>query len=1115
MNELNNNCTNRFQRSIRIDTDFEDLSIVNSFVSSDTANKTIIEVCKHITNNQLAFTWTGAYGSGKSSLAVILNGSLSHKNSDIYKKSLSLVSKEAQKYISGTFENFSNRIVLPIVAGRENLQSLIFNKLLSINKSNKNYKNLFDLIDDISSKNQLIIMVDELGKYLEFANAQNEDIQFLQDIAEKANRSKGSLIFIGILHQTFSEYTKSSEKDTKQEWAKIQGRFIDIPINVTAEEHLNLMSYSLSYDVNNWDDNDPNNSISKFKDDLHKKYGWISKDNINSLYPLNPISAFLISAVSKRSFAQNQRTIFGFINSVEPFGFKTIYQKNKDIKNFYYSPSDLWDYLYTNLDTSIVNSSDSHNWITSLECVDRSKSLNNELAIRILKTISLIQLFGSRTNLSNQIGNIYASFPFEDCKKIDQTLNLLLKHQFILYREITKTFHISDASDFDLEITLKKYLETWEIPSTDDLQSLLQLRPIIGKKHYVQTGNFRYMTISLIALSELNNYIKEIETTADGEILICLPFEGEKRSNSLKDINQYVSLVNIPYAVALPRKSSEITMLIKKIWALQKLKEEEEVLKIDKVARQEVSVTIDLLNIEFENVISNILTDSDWTISRFNKKPRNKWSEENEITLDTLNPFISVLFDEFYCNAPVIKNELTNKNKVSGNANQAIKIILNRCLTNEKDKNLGIEKTPPELTIYRSIIEKFELHKQIKDNYTFAEPGKNPPQLQMMWKEAENYIKNSDKYVNASEIFDIWSKPPFGIKKGVFSVLLMMFMLTKRSNLAIFHENIFVTELDSTMVEWLLKSTNDFSFSIVDYEQVGEDLFNYHQILSKYIKAPINPFNDINNELNEKKGLPLEIGINLKKLLNNSPPWLKTTQLLTEKTLKLRDELKKANDPIDLCLFVLPDIFKKDMKLFDVSLNELVSFYTKNINSLKNQIISAFNYNESNLDLEELNMRAANIMKKTGDHSLDPFVFKINEFDGSQASVESVILTLLHKDPKLISDNDLSKFKIELSLAVDNFKKVEAHTKISKRKYKTSSMSFVYGGSDKKDTVIYDFQLTNKEKNQSKKIAQEMRKVIEAFDKEKDLYATPKNIIFGAMSECLEDYLSTKDENET
>jgi hypothetical protein len=160
-------------------------------------------------------------------------------------------------------------------------------------------------------------------------------------------------------------------------------------------------------------------------------------------------------------------------------------------------------------------------------------------------------------------------------------------------------------------------------------------------------------------------------------------------------------------------------------------------------------------------------------------------------------------------------------------------------------------------------------------------------------------------------------------------------------------------------------------------------------------------------------------------------------------------------------------------------------------------------------------MRAANIMKKTGDHSLDPFVFKINEFDGSQASVESVILTLLHKDPKLISDNDLSKFKIELSLAVDNFKKVEAHTKISKRKYKTSSMSFVYGGSDKKDTVIYDFQLTNKEKNQSKKIAQEMRKVIEAFDKEKDLYATPKNIIFGAMSECLEDYLSTKDENET
>ena len=47
MNELKTDFTSRFQRSVRIDTDFEDESIVSSFVSSETANKTLIEVCDH------------------------------------------------------------------------------------------------------------------------------------------------------------------------------------------------------------------------------------------------------------------------------------------------------------------------------------------------------------------------------------------------------------------------------------------------------------------------------------------------------------------------------------------------------------------------------------------------------------------------------------------------------------------------------------------------------------------------------------------------------------------------------------------------------------------------------------------------------------------------------------------------------------------------------------------------------------------------------------------------------------------------------------------------------------------------------------------------------------
>ena len=180
MNEISNNFTSRFQRAVRIDTDFDDQYIVDSFVSSETANRTLIEVCNHINNNHSAFTWTGAYGSGKSSLAVILNGVLSHGNTLIHKKSLSLVSKDAQNSINETFKSFSNRIILPHVAGRQDLQSELFKKLTKICKSKKKFENLFDLISDITQTNQLVIFVDELGKFLEHANSTNQDIFFLQ-----------------------------------------------------------------------------------------------------------------------------------------------------------------------------------------------------------------------------------------------------------------------------------------------------------------------------------------------------------------------------------------------------------------------------------------------------------------------------------------------------------------------------------------------------------------------------------------------------------------------------------------------------------------------------------------------------------------------------------------------------------------------------------------------------------------------------------------------------------------------------------------------------------------------------------------------------------------------
>ena len=70
----------RFQRAVRIDTDLSDRSALEGFVCPPSFGVLLENMGRHISESgQGAFTWTGPYGSGKSSLAVALSALL---NSD-------------------------------------------------------------------------------------------------------------------------------------------------------------------------------------------------------------------------------------------------------------------------------------------------------------------------------------------------------------------------------------------------------------------------------------------------------------------------------------------------------------------------------------------------------------------------------------------------------------------------------------------------------------------------------------------------------------------------------------------------------------------------------------------------------------------------------------------------------------------------------------------------------------------------------------------------------------------------------------------------------------------------------------------------------------------------
>ena len=73
---------NRFLRSVRIDTDLTDGSALEGYICPQSFADVLKTMANHISETgQGAFTWTGPYGSGKSSLVLalsaLLNGNLS------------------------------------------------------------------------------------------------------------------------------------------------------------------------------------------------------------------------------------------------------------------------------------------------------------------------------------------------------------------------------------------------------------------------------------------------------------------------------------------------------------------------------------------------------------------------------------------------------------------------------------------------------------------------------------------------------------------------------------------------------------------------------------------------------------------------------------------------------------------------------------------------------------------------------------------------------------------------------------------------------------------------------------------------------------------------------
>ena len=535
----------RFLRSIRIDAELGDAAALEGFVCPQSSADVLTTMARHVSETgQGAFTWTGPYGSGKSSLVVALSALL-NGNACLQKEAAKVFGQTLTKAIWTALPTGTKGWrVLPVVSRRDDPVAVIGDAVKRAGLVSRQSRgawtesNLIDALTEAAasrpkSHGGLVLFIDEMGKFLEAAAQDGSDIYILQQLAEAASRSKGRFLVIGVLHQAFEEYANRLSHEMRDEWAKIQGRFIDLVVNAAGEEQIDLISRAIESDHRPKQPGALASAVAGFA--RRERAGNAARlaEMLEACWPLHPVVACLLGPISRRRFGQNQRTIFGFLNSSEPHGFQDFLNHARDTE--LYGPDRLWDYLRGNLEPSILASPDGHRWALAAEALERCESIGGDsLHIRLLKTIAVIDLFKERSGLVANSDLLHTCFPDTSEKVLERALSQLDNWSFTIFKKFLEARAIFAGSDFDIEQAVHAALDQIDEIDFKELKSLAGLQSILAKRHYHETGALRWFDVNVVPVSGIVELAAglEPENGAIGQFLLAIPTEGESEEHA-------------------------------------------------------------------------------------------------------------------------------------------------------------------------------------------------------------------------------------------------------------------------------------------------------------------------------------------------------------------------------------------------------------------------------------------------------------------------------------------------------------------------------------------------------------------------------------------------------
>ena len=1051
----------RFARSARIDADLKGTPPLIGYLLQGSVRKALTQMATaQSESNQGAFTWTGPYGGGKSSAALLV-GNLVGGGNEGRAIAEKIVGKDLLKVFNQAFPIKGKQwAVVPVTGSRSNIVEAIADAAADaldwskteVTKARKSGKLLVEmLLSDTRARSGILLMIDELGKFLEHAVTHDGDVHVLQELAEFSSRSDGRLVVVGILHQAFEQYAGRLARDTRLEWAKVQGRFQDISFLAGADETVALLGRAI--EVSNRPKGAVTAASSVAEQVSHRRPADVAAltEALAATWPLNPITSLILGPVSRQRFAQNERSVFGFLTSAEPCGFIEFLKSQKHDSSSKYGPDRLWDYLQANFSVALAGGLEGARFSQATEAIDRAAAKGGALHVAMAKCASVIELFRNGSGLAVTEGILIDAMPDEPPKRIHKVLRELVEWAVLLPRPRLGDYAIFSGSDFELDSALDK--ERGKI-SGADLSTLPQrvgLAFAIAKRHYFRSGALRAFSIVLQTIDAHESNAEVVARIVKGTyrgtglmvlLIADLSMSANQASVRAREIALKLHAGGVIAAVSVALGSSSALLnTASEFFALERISRTHPQLEGDRIARREIAARASNYLGTIRGLIEQALGRAVWWLSPIGK-----------LKNGGMSTIASHLADAAFPMSPILKSELIQRDRLSSNATAAVRELGHAMVLHGDQESLGLTGFPAEMGLYLTVLKATGVHRKVSGKYRFDQPvdGANGRALRAAW---DAMCDLGDCSID--QVYEKWVAAPFGMKRGVMPILAMANILARRDRLVVYVDGEFQSQLTDLLFDKLFQSPK--SIRVCKAERNASET---RMLMSLAGGLAL-----------DSSATALQVAKSIYRRFEALPPYAQRTHQLPEQIKEIRAVILRSKDPEALLFRELPKIkvHGDHARAILNAITEAEQAYPTLLASLRSGLATALGADPNTFS--GLARRVDIVRGLTNDLRFEAFAMRAASFEGATGDIEGLASMLVHKPVTAWSDRDREQSFLELARLGRQFREMEVLAKVRKRPSTMEAVALVVGLDPKVPALIRRLELTANERGQADRLA--------------------------------------------